>query len=122
MYIFQINGIPSYDEVNIKIWRSLYGHGGSLTSIKFSPCLGEIVCSTATDRQARLWSVYSGECLYVLDHNSIVTTCSFTENCTLLAIGCIDKSLWLWRLPSQLASTFEFYILSIQKKPKSLLT
>ncbi|XP_044744374.1 WD repeat, SAM and U-box domain-containing protein 1-like isoform X2 [Coccinella septempunctata] len=95
-------GIPCYDEVNIKIWRSLYGHGGSLTCIKFSPCLGEIVCSTATDRQARLWSVYSGECLYVLDHNSIVTTCSFTENCTLLAIGCIDKSLWMWKLPSQL--------------------
>ncbi|XP_045483233.1 WD repeat, SAM and U-box domain-containing protein 1-like isoform X2 [Harmonia axyridis] len=94
--------LPSYDEVNVKIWRSLYGHGGSLTCIKFSPCLGEIVCSTATDRQARLWSVYSGECLYVLDHNSIVTTCSFTDDCTLLSIGCIDKSLWLWKLPSQL--------------------
>ncbi|KAK9884031.1 hypothetical protein WA026_004964 [Henosepilachna vigintioctopunctata] len=91
-----------YDEVKVKIWRSLYGHGGSLTCIKFSPCLGEMVCSTATDRQARLWSVYSGECLYVLDHDAIVTTCSLTDDCALLAIGCIDKSLWLWKLPSQL--------------------
>ncbi|KAL3278537.1 hypothetical protein HHI36_024256 [Cryptolaemus montrouzieri] len=91
-----------FDQINVKIWRTLYGHGGSLTCIKFSPCLGEIVSSTATDRQARLWSVYSGECLYVLDHDSIVTTCSFTENCSVLAIGCIDKSLWLWKLPSQL--------------------
>lgn len=78
------------------------GHGGTIYSTKFSPKTGEIVCSTATDRQARIWSVYSGECLYVLDHDSIVVCCSFTENCSILATGCMDKTLWLWKLPQQL--------------------
>lgn len=80
----------------------MIGHGGTIYSAKFSPKTGEIVCSTATDRQARIWSVYSGECLYVLDHDSVVLCCSFTTNCSILATGCMDKTLWLWKLPQQL--------------------
>ncbi|KAF5304695.1 hypothetical protein FQA39_LY09472 [Lamprigera yunnana] len=95
-------GALLFDNVEVKIWKTLQGHGGSVTCVRLSPESGEIACSTATDRQARLWSVYSAECLHVLDHDSIVTSCSFAFDSTLLAVGCLDKTLWLWRLPQQL--------------------
>nr|XP_022921310.1 WD repeat, SAM and U-box domain-containing protein 1-like [Onthophagus taurus]XP_022921311.1 WD repeat, SAM and U-box domain-containing protein 1-like [Onthophagus taurus] len=88
-------------ELKVKCWKTLQGHGGSVIYVRFATT-GEILCSTATDRQARIWAVYSGECLHVLDHDSIVTTCSFNENCSMLAVGCLDKTLWLWKLPQQL--------------------
>ncbi|KAK4885802.1 hypothetical protein RN001_002073 [Aquatica leii] len=91
-----------YENIEVKMWRLLQGHGGSVTCVRLSPVSGEIACSTATDRQARLWSVYSAECLYVLDHDSIVTSCSFTFDVSLLAVGCLDKTLWVWKLPQQL--------------------
>ncbi|XP_063919485.1 WD repeat, SAM and U-box domain-containing protein 1-like isoform X2 [Zophobas morio] len=91
-----------FDDVEVKVWRSLQGHGGNVICVRFSPNVSEIICSTATDRQARIWSVYSAECLYVLDHDSIVTACAFSSDCSLLATGCIDKTLWLWKLPQQL--------------------
>ncbi|KAF5304797.1 hypothetical protein FQR65_LT07814 [Abscondita terminalis] len=91
-----------YENVEVKMWRVLQGHGGSVICVRLSPESGEIACSTATDRQARLWSVYSAECLHVLDHDSIVTSCSFTFDSSLLAIGCLDKTLWIWKLPQQL--------------------
>lgn len=98
------------DNVKVKLWRTLVGHGGSIYCVKFSPKTGEIVCSTATDRQARIWSVYSGECLHVLDHDSIVICCSFTSSCSILATGCLDKTLWLWKLPQKLVCIFLYSI------------
>jgi WD40 repeat protein len=95
-------GEVNFDDIDMKIWRSLQGHGGNVICVRFSPDVSEIICSTATDRQARIWSVYSAECLYVLDHDSIVTACAFSSDCSLLATGCIDKTLWLWKLPQQL--------------------
>ncbi|XP_044265114.1 WD repeat, SAM and U-box domain-containing protein 1-like isoform X1 [Tribolium madens] len=91
-----------FDEIEIKVWRVLRGHGGNVICVRFSPNVSEIICSTATDRQARIWSVYSAECLYVLDHDSIVTACAFSSDCSLVATGCIDKTLWLWKMPQQL--------------------
>lgn len=91
------------------MWRSLQGHGGNVTCVRFSTPSGEIVCSTATDRQARIWSTYSGECLHVLDHDSIVTSCAFSLDCSLLTTGCLDKTLWIWRLPRQLVLLI-FYV------------
>lgn len=94
--------------MQVKIWRSLRGHGGNVICVRFSPAVGEIVCSTATDRQTRLWSVYGAECLYVLDHDSIVTACSFNMDCSVLATGCIDKAVYLWKLPQQFVSILEW--------------
>lgn len=86
----------------MKLWRTFKGHGGNVICVRFSPSIGEIVCSTATDRQARIWSVYSAECLYVLDHDSIATSCSFNANTSLIAVGCVAKTVSLWKLPQQL--------------------
>nr|CAI5824457.1 unnamed protein product [Callosobruchus analis] len=100
--------VPKQDDelqfanVEVKLWRSLQGHGGNVICVRFSPAVSEFVCSTATDRQARIWSVYGATCLYVLDHDSIVTACSFNADCSLLATGCQDKTLWIWKLPQQL--------------------
>lgn len=96
-----------FDDLEVKVWRTFTGHGGNVICVRFSPSVGEVVCSTATDRQARIWSVYSSECLYVLDHDSIVTTCGFSADCSLLAVGCLDKTLWLWKLPQQLVKYFK---------------
>ncbi|KAJ8924304.1 hypothetical protein NQ315_007097 [Exocentrus adspersus] len=93
------SGLPQLDDLEVKLWRSLQGHGGNVICVKFSQIVSEFVCSTATDRQARIWSVYSAECLYVLDHDSIVISCSFNSDCSLLATGCLDKNLYLWKLP-----------------------
>lgn len=108
------------EELEVKLWRSLQGHGGNVICVRFSPLIGEFVCSTATDRQARIWSVYSSECLFVLDHDSIVTTCSFNYDCSLLAVGCLDKTLWIWKMPQQLVITYNFHN-SYEKKTYFLL-
>lgn len=96
------------DGLEVKLWRSFHGHGGNVICIKFSPSISEFLCSTATDRQARIWSIYSADCLYVLDHDSIVTSCSFNADCSLLATGCLDKTLSLWKLPQQMVSMLPF--------------
>ncbi|XP_065166675.1 WD repeat, SAM and U-box domain-containing protein 1-like isoform X3 [Atheta coriaria] len=91
-----------FEHVEVKLWRNLQGHGGNVYCVRFSPGAGELVCSTSTDRQARIWSVYSASCLHVLDHDSIVTSCAFSQNCEILITGCLDKTLWVWKLPQQL--------------------
>ncbi|KAG5864464.1 hypothetical protein JTB14_030505 [Gonioctena quinquepunctata] len=90
------------EDLEVKLWRSLQGHGGNVICVKFSQIVGEFICSAATDRQSRIWSVYSADCLYVLDHDSIVTSCTFNSDCSFLATGCLDKTLWLWKLPQHL--------------------
>lgn len=61
--------------VQMKLWKKLEGHGGNVMSVRFSPHTGEILASTATDRQCRLWGAYSGQCLHVLEHESMGTCC-----------------------------------------------
>lgn len=109
MYFQRSNNELDFDNLVIKMWRLLQGHGGNVICVRLSPVVGEVVCSTATDRQARLWSVYGGHCLYVLDHDSIVTCCSFSSDCSLLAVGCLDRTLWIWKLPQQLVSVKTLY-------------
>ncbi|XP_015610586.1 WD repeat, SAM and U-box domain-containing protein 1 isoform X2 [Cephus cinctus] len=85
--------------------RSLAGHGGNVMNVCFSPVHGEILGSVATDRTARLWSVYSSVCLHVLEsHDSLVTACAFSEDTTLFLTGALDKTVLIWKLPQQLIS------------------
>lgn len=107
--MFQEGDNFNYENVQVKLWCTLQGHGGNVTCVRFSQSAGEIVCSTATDRQARLWSIYGAKCLYVLDHDSIVTSCSFSADCSLLITSCIDKTVRLWKLPPQLVSVLCIY-------------
>ncbi|XP_076377154.1 WD repeat, SAM and U-box domain-containing protein 1 isoform X4 [Megalopta genalis] len=85
--------------------KILTGHGGNVTCVRFSPIQGEIIGSVATDRTARIWSVYSGDCLYVLEeHESLVTSCAFSENMSLFITGALDKTILIWKMPQQLIS------------------
>ncbi|XP_057328028.1 WD repeat, SAM and U-box domain-containing protein 1-like isoform X2 [Microplitis mediator] len=85
--------------------RVLTGHGGNVMDVKFAPFHGEIIGSVATDRTARIWSVNSGMCLFVLEyHESLVTCCAFSGDTALFATGALDKTVAIWRLPQQLIS------------------
>ncbi|XP_076226108.1 WD repeat, SAM and U-box domain-containing protein 1 isoform X2 [Nomia melanderi] len=85
--------------------KVLAGHGGNVTCVRFSPIPGEMLGSVATDRTARIWSVYSGDCLYVLEeHESLATTCAFSENTSLFITGALDKTILIWKIPQQLIS------------------
>ncbi|XP_031788789.1 WD repeat, SAM and U-box domain-containing protein 1 isoform X1 [Nasonia vitripennis] len=85
--------------------RQFAGHGGNVMCVKFSPVHGEILGSVATDRTARLWSVHTGMCLHVLEsHESLVTTCAFSEDTSLFLTGALDKTVLIWKLPDQLVS------------------
>ncbi|EZA49221.1 WD repeat, SAM and U-box domain-containing protein [Ooceraea biroi] len=85
--------------------RALAGHGGNVMCVRFSPVHGEILGSVATDRTARIWSVFSGSCLYVMeDHESLVTCCAFSEDTSLFATGALDKTVLVWKVPQQLVS------------------
>ncbi|TGZ53321.1 WD repeat, SAM and U-box domain-containing protein 1 [Temnothorax longispinosus] len=85
--------------------KSLTGHGGNVMCVRFSPVHGEVLGSVATDRTARIWSVFSGSCLYVLeDHDSLVTSCAFSEDTSLFATGALDKTVLVWKVPQQLVS------------------
>lgn len=92
----------NFKAIKVKLWKTLEGHGGDVVAVQFSPETGEILCSTGTDRQVRIWSTYSCVCLHVLDHDYFTNCISFSQNCSLLAVGCRDKTLWLWKLPQQL--------------------
>ncbi|XP_053982976.1 WD repeat, SAM and U-box domain-containing protein 1-like isoform X1 [Hylaeus volcanicus] len=85
--------------------KTLTGHGGNVTCVRFSPIQGEILGSVATDRTARIWSVYSGTCLYVLEeHESFATTCAFSEDTSLFITGGLDKTILIWTIPQRLIS------------------
>ncbi|XP_076678965.1 WD repeat, SAM and U-box domain-containing protein 1 isoform X2 [Andrena cerasifolii] len=85
--------------------KALTGHGGNVTCVRFSPTQGETLGSVATDRTARIWSVYSGACLYVLEeHESLVTACAFSQDTSLFITGALDKTAIIWKIPRQLIS------------------
>ncbi|XP_023246958.1 WD repeat, SAM and U-box domain-containing protein 1-like [Copidosoma floridanum] len=85
--------------------RQFSGHGGNVMCVRFSPVHGEILGSVATDRTARLWSVHTGMCLHVLEnHESLVTTCAFSEDTSIFLTGALDKTVLVWKLPDQLVS------------------
>ncbi|XP_017753364.1 PREDICTED: WD repeat, SAM and U-box domain-containing protein 1-like isoform X2 [Eufriesea mexicana] len=87
--------------------KSFTGHGGNVTCVRFSQIQSEILGSVATDRTARIWSVYSGSCLYVLEeHESLVTACAFSEDTSLFITGALDKTLLIWKIPRQLISQY----------------
>lgn len=91
-----------------------------MVAVQFSPETGEILCSTGTDRQVRIWSTYNGSCLHVLDHDYFTNCVCFSQNCLLLAVGCRDKTLWLWKLPQQLV--FQTLVANkIQRKTKEII-
>ncbi|XP_015111511.1 WD repeat, SAM and U-box domain-containing protein 1 [Diachasma alloeum] len=93
------NGV-SYIEKKV-----LAGHGGNVMDVRFAPVHGEILGSVATDRTARLWSVNSGVCLHVLEnHDSLVTSCAFSNDTSFFATGALDKTVTVWQLPHQLIS------------------
>ncbi|XP_015187428.1 PREDICTED: WD repeat, SAM and U-box domain-containing protein 1 isoform X1 [Polistes dominula] len=100
------DGIGTSDSnISFKEKRTLTGHGGNVMDVRFSPIHGEILGSVATDRTARIWSVFSGACLYVLeDHESLVTSCAFSEDTSLFITGALDKTVLVWRIPHQLVS------------------
>ncbi|XP_066594956.1 WD repeat, SAM and U-box domain-containing protein 1-like isoform X2 [Prorops nasuta] len=99
------SGGTSDSGTRFKDLKTLTGHGGNVMSVRFSPIHGEILGSVATDRTARIWSVFSGVCLYVLeDHESLVTSCAFSEDSSLFMTGALDKSVLLWNLPHQMVS------------------
>ncbi|XP_033208709.1 WD repeat, SAM and U-box domain-containing protein 1-like isoform X2 [Belonocnema kinseyi] len=95
----------NYSRISHKLKKQLAGHGGNVMDIRFSSGQGEILGSVATDKTARIWSVYTGACLHVLErHESIVTSCGFSEDISLFVTGALDKTVLVWRLPEQLVT------------------
>ncbi|XP_050590838.1 WD repeat, SAM and U-box domain-containing protein 1-like isoform X2 [Bombus affinis] len=95
----------SSGDVRYKERRSFAGHGGNVTCVRFPPIQSEILGSVATDRTARIWNVYSGTCLYVLEeHESLVTGCAFSQDTSLFITGALDKTVLIWKIPQQLIS------------------
>ncbi|KAJ8686204.1 hypothetical protein QAD02_021998 [Eretmocerus hayati] len=95
----------SRPKLTYKERRQLVGHGGNVMCVRFAPVHGEILGSVATDRTARLWSVHTGMCLHVLEnHESLVTTCAFSEDTSIFLTGALDKTVLIWKLPQQLVS------------------
>lgn len=93
------------DDIQYKEKKTFTGHGGNVTCVRFSPIHSEILGSVATDRTARIWSIYSGVCLYVLEeHESLVTACAFSEDTSLFITGALDKTVLIWKIPQQLIS------------------
>ncbi|KAG7206559.1 hypothetical protein KM043_000247 [Ampulex compressa] len=85
--------------------KSLLGHGGNVSTVRFAPLNGEILGSVATDKTARIWNVVSGTCLYVLeDHDSPVTTCAFSKDASLFITGTLDKTILVWQIPRRFVS------------------
>lgn len=95
----------SSGDVRYEEKKCFTGHGGNVTCVRFSPIQSEILGSVATDRTARIWSVYSGVCLYVLEeHESLVTACAFSQDTSLFITGALDKTVLIWKIPQQLIS------------------
>ncbi|XP_047103130.1 WD repeat, SAM and U-box domain-containing protein 1-like [Schistocerca piceifrons] len=119
-----INAYEKTEECNL--WKQFAGHGGVITCVCFAPPAGEVLGSTASDKTARLWNVYTGECLHVLEnHNSMVTTCAFSTDANLFATGSLDRRLIVWQLPQGLVMqsyvTESFITERICKQKKKLL-
>ncbi|KAK9504366.1 hypothetical protein O3M35_010714 [Rhynocoris fuscipes] len=108
------------EENTISLVWTLTGHGGSVTCVRYSPRLSEMIASTGTDKTCRLWDAYSGECRYLVEsEEGILTCCSFSPDATLLAAGSLDKTLLLWELPKDLA--FHSFLASGAKQSHNIV-
>ncbi|BAZ19410.1 WD-40 repeat-containing protein (plasmid) [Kalymmatonema gypsitolerans NIES-4073] len=107
------------DDKIVRLWdvrsgdclKSLQGHIGRVFSVAFSPSdvtTGEtrmpppmLLASSDDDKTVRLWDVYSGECLKVLQgHTGPVPSVQFSPDGRIVVSSSLDKTVRLWDVRS----------------------
>ncbi|KAL1140396.1 hypothetical protein AAG570_000328 [Ranatra chinensis] len=117
--LVKVWSVDAIDKTITLVWR-LTGHGGSVTCVRYSPQLAELIASTATDKTCRLWDPYSGVCLHILsNHEGILTCCAFSPDSTFLATGSMDKTVMIWDLPKDIG--FQSFVDSQVKTKKNVV-
>ncbi|MEO0407096.1 MAG: WD40 repeat domain-containing protein [Cyanobacteria bacterium P01_A01_bin.135] len=78
--------------------KACSGDGHVVFSVCFSPD-GAQVISAHSDGMVKVWQVATGACLHCFTEPSgPVWSVTLSRDGTCLACGCLDGSLWLWRL------------------------
>ncbi|KAL8313011.1 hypothetical protein RB593_007301 [Gaeumannomyces tritici] len=76
--------------------QTLEGHGGSVSSVAFSPD-GQRLASGSDDNTVKLWDAATGACLQTLEgHSSWVRSVAFSPDGQRLASGSNDNTVKLW--------------------------
>jgi WD40 repeat protein/serine/threonine protein kinase len=75
--------------------RTLEGHGRTVTSAVFSHDGRRVLTAGGADQTARIWDL-EGHPLHCWLHASSVNVAAFSNDDSLVAVGCGDGSTWLW--------------------------
>ncbi|KAL8353836.1 hypothetical protein RB601_003595 [Gaeumannomyces tritici] len=76
--------------------QTLEGHGGSVSSVAFSPD-GQRLASGSGDNTVKLWDAATGACLQTLEgHSDEVLSVAFSPDGQRLASASYDKTVKLW--------------------------
>jgi len=86
---------------------SLLGHEDSILSIRFDREGTQVVTASA-DCTARTWA-FDGRPLQVFSHPGVgmVKTAAFSPDGKLIATGCRDSTVWVWRRDGSVLERFE---------------
>jgi len=78
--------------------HGLFGHGGQVHSVAFSPD-GSLLASGSNDDTIKIWDVFTGQMLRTLSgHSESVLSVVFSPDGSLLASGSNDGSVRFWNL------------------------
>lgn len=86
-------------KVQCTLLRTLRGHGGDVTCVKY--IANNIIVSSSVDKTLRFWNMESGEMVHVEDTKESPLTCVALSP-PLLVSACLDKSVLLWTLHPRL--------------------
>ncbi|NJR57199.1 MAG: WD40 repeat domain-containing protein, partial [Acaryochloris sp. CRU_2_0] len=87
---------------NCKERKELKGHSNWVWSVAFSPDdpTGTTLVSSSDDTTVRVWDTNKDRC-QELNHSSRVRAIAVSPNAQILACGCNDGIVWLWKRDSR---------------------
>ncbi|MFN7759432.1 MAG: protein kinase domain-containing protein [Pseudanabaena sp.] len=85
--------------------QTLKGHGGSVTSVAFSPD-GKMIATGSVDNTVKLWSL-EGKELQTLKGSAIVSSVAFSPDGKMIAADSDGKTIKLWNLEGKEIQTFQ---------------
>lgn len=77
-------------------FKILEGHQKKVGLVSFHPTAENVLASASADYTVKIWNIETGEVLFTLQHNDLVTSFTFNYDGSLIATTGRDKRIRVW--------------------------